>query len=119
MSSPILNKRIYHLAKTLHNKKRFPSYVSGAEYRTTRKVAKSGDIKKEDFVLSLERSLAKFGELGDKYAGSSIGFCAETVSANRVLQVHPTRFNNISIGKVIRPRTMQFGKKCKICNSLF
>jgi hypothetical protein len=118
-ASPLLERRIENYAKWCYKNKHFVSYVSGAEYGTIRRTAKSGDIRKHDFVQSLKDKLAPFGRLGDKFDSSSIGYCAETVSANRVLQIRPTRLDQLSIGRVIRPKTQQFGKKCRICNSIF
>ena len=86
MASQTLNDRINKYAEKLHYEKRGHSFVSGAEYYKYKKVAHSGDIEKKDFVKSLKIELQKFGKIGDKFNKSSIGFCAETVSANRVLK---------------------------------
>ena len=60
-----------------------------------------------------------FGVIGEKKFGSSIGYCAEAVAVNRVLENHPTRLKSIIVGKAIRPKTLQYGKKCKICRNMF
>lgn len=119
MVSNQLENKIRNYALRLHRKKRFPSYVSGAEYKYFQKVASSGDISKSDFVKSLKIELNKFGKLGDKYEGSSIGFCAETVSANRILEIVPNKLNSLNVGLAIRPKTLQVGKKCIICKTIF
>lgn len=119
MSSKKLEKRIRNYALKLHYQKKSPSFVSGAEYKKIHKIAHSGDIKTSDFVKSLKIELNKFGIIGTKYKNSSIGFCAETVSANRILEKVPNKLSELSVGIAIRPRTLQIGKKCKICKSLF
>jgi hypothetical protein len=119
MASQTLNDRINKYAEKLHYEKRGHSFVSGAEYYKYKKVAHSGDIEKKDFVKSLKIELQKFGKIGDKFNKSSIGFCAETVSANRVLKKYPKNISDIKVGIAIRPKTLQTGKKCKICKTIF
>jgi hypothetical protein len=119
MASQILNNQINKYAKKLHFEKSGCSFVSGAEYYKHKKVAHSGDIEKKDFVKSLKVMLEKFGKIGDKYNKSSIGFCAETVSVNRVLKKYPKNLSDLKVGIAIRPKTLQAGKKCKICKSIF
>lgn len=119
MASQLLERRIYNRALKMHKVKKFPSFVSGAEYKSLNQVAASGEIFFSDFVKPLEQELKKFGTIGKKFKGSSIGFCAETIAANRVLKIIPTKLEKISIGQAIRPRTLQKGKKCIICKKLF
>ena len=119
MASIQLENRIRNYALNLNRRKKFPTYVSGAEYRNYRKIASSGDINNSDFVKGLRAKLIVFGPLGTKYDGSSIGYCAETVSANRVLERFPNKLNSLSVGQAIRPKTLQIGKKCTICNTIF
>lgn len=119
MASQILNDRINKYAIKLHFKKHGCSFVSGAEYYKFKKVAHSGDIARKEFVKSLKIELQKFGKIGDKYDKSSIGFCAETVSANRVLKKYPKNLSDVKVGLTIRPKTLQIGKKCKICKTIF
>jgi hypothetical protein len=119
MASQILNDRIKKYAKKLHIQKSGYSFVSGAEYYKYKKVAHSGDIEKKDFVKSLKIELQRFGKIGDKYANSSIGFCAETVSANRVLKKYPKNLSDVKTGLAIRPKTLQTGKNCIICKTIF
>lgn len=119
MATIQLENRIRNYALNLHKRKKFPAYVSGAEYRNCRKIASSGNININDFVQDLRNRLITFGQLGTKYKGSSIGYCAETISANRVLEHFPNKLNSLSVGQAIRPKTLQVGKKCTICNSIF
>ena len=119
MASSILETKIEQFAITLKKKHKYPSYVSGAEYNYCKIVAMSGDIDKTEFVKSLIIELSKFGNIGEKYKGSSIGFCAETISANKVLQRFPLNIDVLNVGRAIRPRTMQVGKRCKICKTIF
>lgn len=117
----MLDRRIRNYALRVHytERKKYPAFVSGAEYGSISKCAKSGDIEVKDFVQNLILALQTFGNIGTKYANSSIGYCAEAVSCNRVLVVLPINYTNVNVGIAIRPRTMQFGKRCQICNSLF
>jgi len=119
MASQTLNDQINKYAEKLHFLKSGNSFVSGAEYYKYKKVAHSGDIEIKDFVQSLKIELQKFGKIGDKYINSSIGFCAETVSANRVLKKYPKNLSDVKVGIAIRPKTLQTGKKCKICKTIF
>lgn len=119
MASSSLELRIIKYAKRLHQQKSGVSYVSGAEYNRTKKVAKSGDINVSDFTIEMKENLKQFGKIGTKYNKSSIGYCAETVSANRVLVKVHKAISQLSVGKAIRPKTMQVRKKCKICKTLF
>ena len=119
MASQTLNNQINKYAEKLHFIKSGCSFVSGAEYYKYKKVAHSGDIEKKDFVKSLKTELERFGKIGDKYNKSSIGFCAETVSANRVLKKYPKNISDLKVGIAIRPKTLQTAKKCKICKSIF
>jgi len=114
-----LNKKIRRKAEKLKRDKNFPAYVSGAEYNYLQKVEQSGKIKEAEFVKSLKNKLEVFGKIGTKYNGSSVGYCAETVSANKVLKKFPSKLKSLNVGIAIRPRTLQEGKKCKICKSVF
>jgi len=67
----------------------------------------------------MKNNLKQFGSIGSKYSTSSIGYCAETVSTNKIITKTSKKINQISVGQVIRPKTMQLGKKCKICKKLF
>lgn len=119
MASPILNRMINQYAIKLKHGKKFPAYASGAEYLHCKKVAHSGDIEDADFVDSLRTELEAFGPIGKKYNRSSIGYCAEAISVNRVLKIYPSQRSKLSVGIAIRPKTLQRGKKCKICKTLF
>ncbi len=117
----MLDRKIRNYALRVHYKqrKKRPAFVSGAQYGHIFKCAKSGDIEVKDFVQNLIVALQVYGNIGTKYRNSSIGYCAETISCNRVLQVLPINYSNVNVGVAIRPRTMQIGKRCVICNSLF
>jgi hypothetical protein len=117
----MLNKKIRNYALSIHYKqrKKRPAFVSGAQYKPIFKYAKSGDIEVKDFVQSLIVELQAYGNIGEKYRNSSIGYCAEVISCNRVLQVLPINYSSVNVGVAIRPRTMQIGKRCLICNNLF
>jgi hypothetical protein len=119
MATIPLEKKIRNYAYDLHRRKKFPAFVSGAEYKNYKKTASSGDIKNSDFVQDLRNSLIIFGTIGSKYNGSSIGYCAETVSANRILKRFPNKLTSLNVGQAIRPKTLQVGKKCKICKTIF
>lgn len=118
MATPDLENRIWNYAKKLHQKKDGCAFASGAEFSFCKKIAKSGDHM-SDIVKSLRVELETFGVIGEKKFGSSIGYCAEAVAVNRVLENHPTRLKSIIVGKAIRPKTLQYGKKCKICRNMF
>lgn len=118
MATPILEKKIWHYAEKLHRKKEGCSFVSGAEYSHCKQVAKSGDHL-NGIVDSLRIELEKFGEIGEKKYGSSIGHCAEAVAVNRVLEIHPNQLAKVDVGRAIRPKTLQFRKKCRICRNMF
>lgn len=117
----MLDNKIRKYAIKLKKRHEYPSYVSGAKFETIEKLGKSGEIKKEDltaiFVNLIESK--NFGKVGDKYLNSSIGFCAEQIASNKIIKKHPATISKISVGSAIRPKTLQFGKKCVICKSLF
>lgn len=117
----MLDRKVRNFALKIHftHKRKYPAFVSGAQYKKIIKCAKSGDIEVIDFVDNLVVELQKYGNIGTKYENSSIGYCAEVVSCNRVLTILPIHFTKVKIGNAIRPRTLQVGKKCKICNKLF
>jgi hypothetical protein len=117
----MLEHKIRNFALKVHyiERRRYPAFVSGAKYQNIIKCAKSGDIELKDFVQNLVTDLQRFGNIGEKFENCSIGYCAEAVSCNRVLVVLPINYSNVQVGSAIRPRTMQVGKRCKVCNSLF
>lgn len=119
MASPQLERMIMNFALQRHRLKDGCSYISGAEYGNYKRVARSGDIQMHEFVPSLVKKLRPFGTIGEKKVKSTIGFCAETVSANRVLERFPNKIDHLCVGKAIRPKTMQFGKRCIICRRIF
>lgn len=116
-----LEKKIFKKAKHCQMKKNHHSFISGAKYKNTRIVKSSGKIVEQDIYSKiLENSLKEFGKIGTKYNKSTIGFCAEVHSVNSVCQTRKIeKFQSIEVGSAIRPRTMQKGKKCAICNKLF
>lgn len=116
--SPLLEKKIWSYAFKLKQKKDGSRYVSGAEYRLCRKVAKSGDHL-NGIVKELENELEEFGAIGSKLNGSSIGYCAEAVAVNRVLELNIKKLSEIIVGSAIRVKTLQYRKKCKICRKMF
>lgn len=117
----MIENKIRNFALKVHftERKKYPAFVSGSKYRKIIKCAKSGDIEVKDFVQNLVVELQKFGNIGSKYENSSIGYCAEAVSCNRVLVVLPINYTKVHVGSAIRPRTMQVGKRCNVCNKLF
>lgn len=108
-----------HYATRLHKKKNSSRYASGAEYSGYMKVAKSGDHSEDDIVTPLKNELILFGPIGSKLQRSSIGFCAEAVAVNRVLIKYPTSLSKMTVGRAIRIKTLQIGKKCIICRNMF
>ena len=69
---------------------------------------------------SLKLALLEFGQIGERFEKSSIGCCAEVHAVNDIsIMRRQDDISKISVGVAIRPRTMQTGKKCKICKSLF
>lgn len=118
MATPLLERRINQYAVKLKQRKEHPSYVSGAEFLQCRKVAKSGE-KVDSFILSLKNELENYGAIGTKYKNSSIGYCAETIAVNKLLETFPAHLCYVCVGKAIRPRTMQEGKRCVICKRIF
>lgn len=117
----ILERKIFKKARNCQMKRRHHSYVSGAKYKNTRIVKSSGKILQENiYSEELLKALNKFGEIGTKYEKSTIGFCAEVHSVNSVCEERKlTNIVSIEVGIALRPRTMQKGKKCAICNQLF
>lgn len=119
MPSPLLERIIFNYAKKMHKQKNGSRYASGAEYGYCKKVAKSGDHDFSMIANSLRIELENFGLIGAKIQRSSLGYCAEAVAVNRVLQVHPTRYSDIEVGTAFRIKTLQRGKKCIICRNMF
>lgn len=117
----ILEQKILKKAKYCQMKKKHHSFISGAKYKNTRIVKSSGKIIEEEiYSKTLVVSLKEFGKIGTKYNKSTIGFCAEIHSVNSVCKTRKLdKTDSIEVGSAIRPRTMQKGKKCAICNKLF
>lgn len=117
----LLERKIFKKARHCQMKRRHHSYVSGAKYKNTRIVESSGKILQANiYSHELISALNTFGEIGTKYNKSTIGFCAEVHSVNSVCKTRKiTNIVSVEVGSAIRPRTMQKGKKCAICNKLF
>jgi len=116
-----LEAKIFKKARHCQMKRNHHSFISGARYKETRIVKSSGKILEEEiYSATLKDSLNEFGKIGTKYNKSTIGFCAEVHSVNSVCLTRKIKeINSIEVGSAIRPRTMQKGKKCAICNKLF
>lgn len=116
-----LERKIFKKARNCQMKRKHYAYVSGAKYKNTRIVGSSGKILQANiYSEELIKSLNSFGKIGTKYNKSTIGFCAEVHSVNSVCEIRRiTNIGSIEVGSAIRPRTMQKGKKCAICNKLF
>lgn len=116
-----LEDKILRKAKHCQMKKKHHSFISGAKYKNTRIVKSSGKILESEIHSKiLGDSLKQFGKIGTKYNKSTIGYCAEVHSVNSVCQNRKIeKIDSIEVGSAIRPRTMQKGKKCAICNKLF
>jgi hypothetical protein len=117
----MLEKKILDYAIRLKKKHDYPAFVSGAEYLSIEALGKSGAINKGDHASNFARLIESknFGRIGDKYQNSSIGFCAEQVAANKIILRHPASVSKIHVGSAVRPKTLQYGKKCVICKTLF
>lgn len=121
MKVDTLDTYIFKKARQFHLKRKFYAYVSGAQYKKTIEIEKSGksiesDFFSNNFLLDLKR----IGNIGFKIDNSRIGYCAEIRAVNLVShkrKIH--KYKEICVGIAIRPRTMQKGKKCNVCKTIF
>lgn len=116
-----LHQEIYRKAKYFQMKRKHYSFVSGACYKKTKLATYSRMMYEYNISSeSLKLKLLKFGKIGERFEKSSIGCCAEVHAVNDITLIRRQEdISKISVGVAIRPRTMQTGKKCKICKSLF
>ena len=121
MRNDELERRIFKKARHCQLKRKFHAFISGARYKKTLEVEHSGksveaDFFSNEFILDLKN----IGEIGNLIGKSRVGYCAEIRAVNLVCNVRKIHeYKKIHVGFAIRPRTMQKGKKCQICKSLF
>lgn len=120
MASGSLEKKVIHYAQKLRNKKRFPSAVSGAEFRRFKNVDHSKPVDPTFLVNKLRNKLLQIGELYTRVNGNILGCCAEVNSANSLLLKRSfINLNDIQFSRTIRPRTLQVIKECRNCKQTF